>query len=634
MNNDLYLILTDLNHLFNTDRPKMIARCEQMLQNDPNFTPAMMLLAVAAFASGNEGLAIQFMEQAHKLEPDCKEYVDLLASLLPRIGRVSDSLFYGKLSIALDPDPVLSHFVPKELSSYRTALDHVRVSSHAMNAELALRAGQFSESLRQSDEQLRINPNDADMMIISARALLGLGQAQAAVNILRAAAHAARPSGWLHAWFAAALIACAQHADAVPHLRWAAALLPDDVKLLSLVAGLTEWMDDANWLALADLRDALERKIKSVRGTKTPERIPGGNMVGLLSDQYHDTSLSSFLLPVIKEIPHSVLYRSNQRHDSETQTFHHAALRVRECAEVDNFTLGRTMMGDQLSALFYLGLPSNESKYINFAGKGGPAAVHWLSDPLTDRLPVSELVISDPETLDVDQRNFAADAIISLDQLVACQFTEIPAEDEKVGPLPRDLNGIVTFGVWGDLRRITPQSIALWSQCVLAVPGSVLLIGGRDVWEDGTLKSLHDRFAEFGIGTQVQIHPKTKEHESSLAFLSDVDVFLDAVPVSSGAEAAKVLWMGVPVVTLKGARRAGRFGASVLRAAGFPQWIAPTESDYVNTAQHLAGLPELAEIRSELRAKILASPLADTKAFSKKMTEAVLSKVASGVPGR
>lgn len=634
MNDDLTLILSELNLLFNTDRPKMIARCEQMLRENPEFTPAMMLLAVAAFSSGNEGLAIQFMEQAHKLEPDCKEYVDILASLLPRTGRLSDSLFYGKLSIALDPDPVLSRFVPKELSSYRTALDHVRVSSHAMNAELALRAGQFSEALRQSDEELRINPNDAKVMIISARALLGLGKARAAVCILRAAAHAAPPSGWLHAWFAASLIACAQHANAVPHLRWAVAALPDDVNLLALVAGLTEWLEDAQWAALADLRDALENKITSVRGTKTPERIPNGNMVGLLSDQYHDSSLSSFLLPVIKEIPHSVLYRSNQRHDSETQTFHHAALRVRECAEVDNFTLGRTMMGDQLSALFYLGLPSHESKYIHFAGKGGPAAVHWLSDPLVDRLPMSELVISDPETVDVDERNFAADAIISLDQLVACRFTEVPDEDEKVGPLPRDMNGTVTFGVWGDLRRFTPQSIALWSQCVLAVPGSILLIGGRNVWEDETLKVLHDRFAEYGIGPRVQIHAQTKEHESSLAFLSGVDVFLDSVPVSSGAEAAKIVWMGVPVVTLKGARRAGRFGASVLRTAGFPQWIAQSEAEYVDKARELAGLPDLAEIRSELRAKVLASPLADTKSFSEKMIQAVLSKVANGVPGR
>ena len=634
MNKNLHEILTQLHSLFDLDRPSMIAECELLLTENATFTPAMMMLGLAAYASGDEGLAINFLENAHQLDPDCKEYVDLLAAILPRVGRVSDSLYYGKLSVALQAHPVLAGFVPRELSSYKSALDQARASSHSMVAELAIRAGQFQDALRQSDEELRINPNNAEALIIQARALMGLGKARSAVNTLRAASHVAPRSGWLHGWFAAALIGAGEHSAAVPHLRWAVEYLPQDLSLITMAAGLTEWLDDANWAITADLRQLLAHQITAGRGTRTGDTIPDSKMVGLLSDQIHVSALSGFTLPVLKNIKNSILYRNNQRHDAETKTFQHAAMRVRECAEVDRFTLGRTMVGDQLSALFYLGIPTHEAKYIHFAGQGGPAAVQWLSEPLVDRLPNAELVVGDLETLDLDQKNFGPDGVVALEHMTAFGFSEIPAEDERVGPLPRDDGGAVTFGIWGDLRRMTPQSFALWSQCLLAVSGSTLLIGGRGTWEEGVLQWLHDAFSEYGVGPRIRIHKMVDEMESPLAFLSGVDVMLDAAPVSAGAEVAQALWMGVPVISLKGKRRAGRFGASVLRAADCAQWIAVSEAEFVAQAAAVAQSADLAQIRRNLRAKVLASPLAEPEALAKSMVDAVLAKVASGVPGR
>ena len=630
---DLEQTLTELHGLFHGDRDGMIRRCTEILANDPTFIPAVMMMALAAYAAGDEGLAINFLEKAHEAEPERKEYVDLLAAILPRAGRVSDSLYYGKLAVALDPDPVLAPFVPTELSSYHDALSHVRASPHAMVAEMALRAGQFKDALLQSDEELRINPNSVGTMILSARALLGLGRPNAAVNTLRAAVHADL-SGWLHAWLGQALLDCGDHSGAVPHLRLAVSLEPKDVALASLVAGLTEWLDDANWVATADLRDKLRERIRSGRGTKTPETKPVTKMIGLLSDQCYTTASTGFLLPVIKAMENTVLYRLNQRHDTDTKGFHHAALRVRECAEVDVFTLGRTYLGDLISVLMDLGIPTQESKYVYFNGKGGPTVVQWVTNPLADRLPTAEIVVADPETIDVDERTFGPDAVVSLDHLVAYGFPEIPAQDEMVGPLPRSRKGNVTFGVYGDFRRMTPHCIALWAQCVLAVPGSTLLIGGRNIWEDGLMQVMHDRFAEYGIGPRVSIHTSADEMESPLAFLAEVDVVLDSVPVSAGSETALSLWMGTPVITLKGDRRAGRFGASVLRAAGFPEWIATSEAEFVAKAKDLAVSADLADMRESLRLRVLASPLADPAGLAKALSEAVLSKVTNGMLGR
>lgn len=70
--------------------------------------------------------------------------------------------------------------------------------------------------------------------------------------------------------------------------------------------------------------------------------------------------------------------------------------------------------------------------------------------------------------------------------------------------------------------------------------------------------------------------------------------------------------MGVPVVTLAGDRHAARVGASLLTAAGHPEWIARDWGDYVRIAAGLAkeaaGRPGKCHV---LRDTLRGSPLLD-----------------------
>lgn len=635
MSDSLADILKELHGLYNSDQAALIARCEELLRETPNYGPALMMLGLASYYSNDEGLAINFFEQAHQSDPECKEYVDLLSTVLPRAGRLNDSLYYAKLSVALEPNPVLARYLPQDLTSYHQALAEVAVSHHAMHAEMSLRLGDFETALRRGDEELRINPQDVDTLIVVSRALLGLGKSRAALNSLRAAAYIKPDSPNVHGWLAEAMIVCGQHAQAVTHMRLSLDLAPDDKALLSLAAGLTEWLDDANWSATQDIRDRLAEKVQEGRGTKTPDAIPDSKVLGLVGDQFFDAPTAHFILPVIRSLELSVLYRLNQRSDAMTSTFKHGVMRIRECAEVDVFTLGRTMIGDQLNALIWLSPPSYESKYVNFKGVGGPPVIQWLSEPLVNHLPMADFVVGDSQTRDVDVATFGVERVITLDHMLAYAFPERPGPDEQVSPLPRDSKNGVTFGVWGDLRHFTPQAIALWCRVLGAVQGSSLLVGQQSHWDDTTLQWMHDQFSDFGMGERVRLHMPDKDILASpLSFLKDVDIVLDATPVSSGNNVVRSLWMGVPVVTLKGPRRASRFGASVLSAAGMPEWIADSEQGFTKIALQLALSPNLGETRATLRQKIEESPLAKPEMVSRALSTAVSAMVSLGVPGR
>jgi predicted O-linked N-acetylglucosamine transferase (SPINDLY family) len=77
------------------------------------------------------------------------------------------------------------------------------------------------------------------------------------------------------------------------------------------------------------------------------------------------------------------------------------------------------------------------------------------------------------------------------------------------------------------------------------------------------------------------------------------------------------LWMGVPVVTLAGAKPLSRAGLSLLSTAGLPELVAESGDEYVQLAAELAGDPERrAALRATLREKLRASPLMDERRFA------------------
>jgi predicted O-linked N-acetylglucosamine transferase (SPINDLY family) len=103
-----------------------------------------------------------------------------------------------------------------------------------------------------------------------------------------------------------------------------------------------------------------------------------------------------------------------------------------------------------------------------------------------------------------------------------------------------------------------------------------------------------------------------------LAAHAEVDVLLDTFPFPGGTTTCEALWMGVPTLTLAGNTLLSRQGASLLTAAGLPDWIATSEADYVDKAVRCSGdLPRLAALRAGLREQVRSSPLFDAPRFAR-----------------
>jgi predicted O-linked N-acetylglucosamine transferase (SPINDLY family) len=96
------------------------------------------------------------------------------------------------------------------------------------------------------------------------------------------------------------------------------------------------------------------------------------------------------------------------------------------------------------------------------------------------------------------------------------------------------------------------------------------------------------------------------------------DLFLDTYPCNAHTTASDSLWAGLPLITLRGESFASRVASSLLIAAGLPELITATQSDYESLAIELANdSVKLLELKSTLVNNLLTAPLFNTESTTK-----------------
>jgi predicted O-linked N-acetylglucosamine transferase (SPINDLY family) len=112
-----------------------------------------------------------------------------------------------------------------------------------------------------------------------------------------------------------------------------------------------------------------------------------------------------------------------------------------------------------------------------------------------------------------------------------------------------------------------------------------------------------------------------------LAELGEVDVVLDTFPYNGGITTLEALWMGRPVVSLRGDTLVGRQGAAILACAGLGDLVAADAAAYRDIAVGIAlDAARRQALARSLRETMAASALTDATAFTRRL-EAVFERL-------
>lgn len=340
--------------------------------------------------------------------------------------------------------------------------------------------------------------------------------------------------------------------------------------------------------------------------------------IGYVSPDFRRHSVAFFLAPFIgAHDRHAVevfCYADVLKPDEVTDSLRAATDHWRAVQGWSDERLAAQIKADRIDILVDLAGHTQGNRLTVFAGRAAPIQVTGIGYPATTGLPAMDYRLCDAVTDPAGAEAFSTEKLMRLAPGLHCYA---PLAAPAPGPLPALAAGHLTFGSFNKLAKISAATVSLWSQALKAAPGSRLLVKAKALTEDATQERLAARFADHGIArARLDLAGWVPGDGDHMGLYNRVDIALDTVPYNGTTTTCEALWMGVPVLTLAGRGHTARVSASLLTAAGLPEWIAGTEEEFVAKARAV-DITGLSGLRAALREKMRMSPLCDAASHAR-----------------
>lgn len=276
----------------------------------------------------------------------------------------------------------------------------------------------------------------------------------------------------------------------------------------------------------------------------------------------------------------------------------------------------RLIQGDGIDVLVDLSGHTADHRLFVFARKPAPVQATWMAYFATTGLPEMDVIIADQFVIPPQEERYYIENVERLPNCYLC-FTP-PCMEVSVNELPFKKNDYITFGCFNAISKLNDNVFSLWADLLKKVANSRLLLKTYGFDEEIIRQRVIASFQKLGISSERIMLEGNSPRIELLSTYNQIDIALDPFPFNGGTTTVEALWMGVPVVTLRGDRFVAHVGETIMQALGRPEWIASTDEDYVCIAAELAqNVDSLQELRSLLRAQLCQSPLCDAETFTR-----------------
>ncbi|MBN8762966.1 MAG: tetratricopeptide repeat protein [Thiobacillus sp.] len=551
-------------------------------------------------------------ERALRLEPTLVDAYGKLALALPRLDRYEELVTLLQGAIEKWPDSFELH------QSMGHALRHL---------------ARYEPAIEAYRRAIELSPTDAALHKDLGVALKDAGRHEAALDSLRRALEFQPDFDAAFSGAAGTLLDMGRHSEALACYREGLVRKPDAYYLHSALLLVLNYQADASPRALlAEARAFGEQAARKAVPFVQHDNVPDPDRrlrIGLVSGDLGQHPVGFFLQNVLASLDPSVVelfaYATAERRDVLNEHFHRSIphwLEPSVTHKMSDEALARRIRADGIDILIDLAGHTAGNRLAMFAWKPAPVQVSWLGYLGTTGLAAMDYLLADPWALPAGEEDQFTETPWRLPETYICfSPPDLPVE---VAPLPASNKGTVTFGCFNNLSKITDEVVACWSRVLWAVPEGRLFLKTRNLGVPEVREQLMARFARHGIGAdRFVIEGQFPTHEAHFQAYNQVDIALDPFPYPGITTTMEALWMGVPVLALRGDRFISHQGETILHNAGLPEWIAADTDDYVAKAVAFArDTKTLAELRSGLRERLLVSPLCDAPRFARNLEAA------------
>jgi predicted O-linked N-acetylglucosamine transferase (SPINDLY family) len=353
--------------------------------------------------------------------------------------------------------------------------------------------------------------------------------------------------------------------------------------------------------------------------------------LGMVSaDFHHQHPVNIFMQPVLREIDRSrfevFLYFTGVSYDEQTRLAQQRVEHWVEVTTLNDTQLAKRIDADGIDLLLDLAGHTGQQRMSLFAKRAAPVQATYLGYPGSTGVPNMDWILGDEVVTPAADDHLCSERVARLPGLVFCYAPEV---DYPYPEFPKEMaQRPLTFGSFNNVPKLTPRTLALWAKILKAVPDARLLLKAPSFSDAGAVRLFSQRLQKLGVDlSRVDFRGPTGLTDM-MAEYADVDIALDPVPYNGGTTSLQAMWMGVPVVTLRGHNFVSRMGASFMTAAGLPEWVADNDEAYLGLATRMAqDRKALLAIKRGLRECLKSRQGWDVTAHTRAMEQAFVQMV-------
>lgn len=391
---------------------------------------------------------------------------------------------------------------------------------------------------------------------------------------------------------------------------------------------LLSWCDDPG-VQLACARNYIDGIIplNTLRLDASPESRNGRIKIAYLSSDLRQHVVAQLIVE---------LFELHDRDKFEVFAFSHgpkddSELSARLLKAVDHFMpVGHLSDSDVANLIKQQGIMilvdlnghSQGARTRILAMRPAPIQVHYLGYIGSMGASFIDYVVVDKTVVPDKMQPFFTEKLLHLPCYMVHDSQRVIASEtmtrEEAG-LPKE--GFV-YCCFNNSYKITPKVFDIWMRCLLAVPESVLWLVEES---DALQRNLRNEAESRGVNPGRLIFAARISTAQHLARLRLADLFLDTLIYNAGATACDALWTGLPLLTCQGDSFVARMGGGLVSAAGVPELVVDTLSEYERLAVELANKPALLQpLREKLTTQRDTSLLFDSQQFCNNLEKSYL----------
>ncbi len=589
-----------------------VAHYQTAVRIDPNNAGALCSLGNALSSMSKHDEASANYQAALRLNPNFVEAHYNLGNSQIALQKYDDAVISFQHAIRINPNYAAAHNnlgnahkergdIAAAIENYRTAVRLQPDFARAYNnlAIVLKEQGMLQEACEAAQQALRVSPDFAD-------AYISLG------NIS---------------------IAQGQPNRAIEHFQRLLNIQPNHPEAHTCLFTMMHYRPEYS----AEQLFTVAREWGTRYTPSTPSFPAHGNLpdpqrclrVGYVSGDFYQHPVGYFIESVLAHHDGAQFeifcYYNHDKCDELTTSLQGTAHHWRNITGQSDEAVIQRIRDDGIDLLVDLSGHTDRNRLLVFARKPAPVQATWLGYFDTTGLSTIDYIIGDRFLIPPQEEPHYVERVLRLPKAYLCYSPPVDMIDP--GPLPALATNQITFGCFNNTAKLTEEIIACWSKLLHALPQAHLYLKYKPLGNDGVRRHYQALFAEQGIDIKRIRLAGASPRREYLAAYRDVDISLDPYPFNGCTTTMESLWMGVPVINLRGDRYVSHMGETILKHLGLEEFVTDSEEEYIAKAIALASeLPALAEIRQRLRGNLLNSCLCDGPGFTRSL-EAVYREI-------